>query len=344
MRVRVRKRKRLILAALAALAVFSFLAGVAIGPVRIPVRESWALIWGGSNSPADGPRPTVALILREIRLPRVLLGFLVGAALALSGGVMQGLFRNPLASPYVLGIASGASAGAAAAIALGWVGPFRLPLGAFLGGALAVLVVYQLARRGGRSTGYSLILAGVALGAMFAALTGFLIFLTAGDRRLSEIVFWTMGGLGRARWDYIYFLAPLVVLGAAAVLAFARDLNALALGDDGAFHLGLRPERVRQLLLGLTTALTAGAVAFAGTIGFVGLITPHALRLLLGPDHRTLLPATALAGGTFLVWADAAARTAMSPAELPVGIITALLGAPFFLYLLRRYSRGGEFG
>jgi len=341
-------KPKLILTALAILAVLSILAGVAIGPVYIAPSQIWTLLWRG---PRPGSTPQLglddklaALIIRQIRLPRVLLGFLVGLSLSLSGSVMQGLFRNPLASPYVLGVASGASAGAAAVIALGFSGPVALPLGAFLGGALAVAIVCRLARvEGGRSSDFGLILGGVALGAAFSAITSFLTFLTAGDRRLSEILFWTMGGLGRASWPYLWVMFPIAFFGALFLWAGARELNALALGEEGAFHLGIDPERLKKALLAVATLLTSTAVAFAGTIGFVGLITPHVMRLLLGPDHRTLLPATALAGGVFLVWADAAARTVMRPAELPLGIITALIGAPFFLYLLRTRP-GGKMG
>lgn len=330
--------RKLFFTILAAATAATLIGAVAVGPVSIPLGESLRLLFHPGGSSLHG------LIIHQLRLPRVLLGFLVGLSLALSGGVMQGLFRNPLASPYVLGIASGASSGAAAVIALGFRSPLALPLGAFLGGALAVVLVYRLARtRAGQSTGYGLILAGVALGAAFAAVTSFLIFLTAGDRRLSEILFWTMGGLGRANWRYIWALLPVALFSALLLQATARELNALALGEEGAQHLGIAPEQLKRLLLLITTLLTSTAVAFAGTIGFVGLITPHAVRLILGPDHRALLPATALVGGVFLVWADAAARTVMRPAELPLGIITALIGAPFFLYLLRT-RRGGELG
>lgn len=331
--------QRLLLAILIGLALFSLVSGVTVGSVKISLGESLRLVFApNSGSEVHG------LIIHQLRLPRVLLGFLVGLSLALAGGVMQGLFRNPLASPYLLGIASGASTGAAAAIALGFRGPVALPLGAFLGGALAVSLVYRLAQtRTGRSSTLSLILAGIALGALFSAVTSFLLFITAGDRRLSEILFWTMGSLGRANWRYLWAMLPVAGLGALLLQISARELNALALGEEGARHLGIEPERFKRALLLVTTLLTSTAVAFAGTIGFVGLVTPHAMRLILGPDHRFLLPASALAGGIFLVWADAAARTALSPAELPLGIITALVGGPFFLYLLRTRA-GGEMG
>ncbi|MGQ9476978.1 MAG: FecCD family ABC transporter permease [Candidatus Bipolaricaulia bacterium] len=326
--------KGLIFAILAGLALVSLLSAAAVGPVTIPLGKSLALIFRPDGS-------LQSAIVREIRLPRALLGFAIGLALALAGAVLQGLFRNPLADPYILGIAGGATTGAAIVISLGWSGPLTLPLGAFLGGLLAASLVYRLAKRARGTSPFSLILAGVALGAAFASITSFIIFLTAGDRRLSELLFWGMGSLGRASWPYLWALLPVAFLGMTLLQLRARELNALALGEEGAQHLGLEPEHFKRALLAVTTLLTSTAVAFAGTIGFVGLITPHVMRLILGPDHRFLLPASALAGGIFLVWADAAARTVMRPAELPLGVITALVGAPFFLYLLRTRP-GGE--
>jgi iron complex transport system permease protein len=271
-----------------------------------------------------------------------LLGLLVGSALAVSGAAMQGLFRNPLASPYVLGIASGASTGAALAILFASGSVLILPLGAFVGATAAVLIVYGLARgRDRRTSIFTLILAGVAVGALFSAVTSFLIFLSSGGEKLSDVLFWIMGGLGRANWPSLAILTPIVAVGIAVVFTFARDLNALSLGEEGAHHVGVNPDTLYRWLLGTTTLLTAAAVAMAGTIGFIGLVIPHVMRLLVGPDHRRLLPVSALAGGCFLVWSDMAARTVFAPAELPVGVITAFLGAPFFLYLLK--TRGARF-
>ncbi len=328
-------KARLLLLVLSLGTVLTVVGAISVGPVRIPMGEVMAVL----VRPQEGELHST--IVHRIRLPRVLLGYLVGLSLSLSGAVLQGVFRNPLASPYVLGIASGASTGAAATIALGLAGTISLPFGAFLGGTLAVALVYAVARpKGGSRDRLSLILAGVALGAAFSAVTGFILFVTAGDRRLAEILFWTMGGLGRASWTQIWALFTVAGIAGLGLWSLSRDLNALSLGDEGAFGLGIRPERLKLILLSLTTVLTATAVAFAGTIGFVGLITPHAMRLILGPDHRRLLPASALAGGVFLVWSDAAARTVMRPAELPLGILTALIGAPFFLYLLQRRREG----
>ncbi|MEA3356246.1 MAG: iron chelate uptake ABC transporter family permease subunit [Candidatus Bipolaricaulota bacterium] len=332
--------RREILALLILLALIVVVFAVVVGPVDIPIGETLSYLIGRGGL-VKRAQPTHYLIISDIRLPRVLLGLLVGWSLALAGGTMQGLFKNPLASPYVLGVASGASAGAALVALLRPHGALLLPLGAFVGGALAVTIVYRIAQRHRRGTSiYTLILAGVAVGAMFSALTSFMIFLTSRSQRLTDIIFWTMGGLGRGNWPAVYVLAPIAILSSLVILAFSRDLNALSLGEESAFHLGINPERSNRILLGVSTLLTSAAIAGTGTIGFVGLITPHIMRLILGPDHRWLLPASGVAGGIFLVLADMLARTVVQPAELPVGVITAFVGAPFFLWLLR--TRGGN--
>jgi iron complex transport system permease protein len=311
----------------------TFVAGVVIGAVTIPLPAAVGAMLGVQS---DVVSPMHRLIVMQIRLPRVLLGFLVGAALAVSGTAMQGLFRNPLASPYILGIAAGASTGAALVILSGTRSPFLLPLGAFGGAALAAAIVYWLARgRDRRTSIFTLILGGVAVGALFSAVTSFLIFLGSRGEQLADLLFWIMGGLGRATWLSTYILAPVVGVGTAVVFFFARDLNALSTGEEGAFHLGVNPDALSRWLLLVTTVLTASAVALAGTIGFVGLVIPHVIRLIVGPNHRILIPISAVVGACFLVWADLVARTIVTPAELPVGVITAFLGAPFFLYLLK---------
>ena len=327
-----------VLAFLLALAAAVWVAGVAIGPVTIPLKETLSAILGRTGP--DGARSSAALIIQQVRFPRVILGFLVGGSLAVSGVVMQGLFRNPLGSPYILGVASGASAGAAVSILAGWPAMPWLSISAFLGGLVAVAIVYRLARgRDRRTSIFTLILAGVAVGALFSAVTSLVIFLGSRGEKMSDIVFWTMGNLGRSGWSGLAILAPVFAVGTFAVLLLARDLDALSLGEQGAFHLGIDPQRTARLLLVLSTLLASAAVAMAGTIGFVGLIVPHVLRLILGPNHRTLIPASAIGGGLFLVLADMAARTLMRPVEIPVGILTAFIGAPFFLYLLRSYGR-----
>ena len=326
-----RKSRTWVFVLLIALVLVTLVMGVIVGAVHIPLSETLAYLVGRGD-----PASSHYLIVSQIRFPRVLLGLLVGCGLALSGGAMQGLFRNPLASPYILGIASGASTGAAIVILLNTRGVFFLPLGAFIGGGLVVGIVYRLAQSGRKGTSvYTLILAGVAVGALFSAVTSFLIYLSSGSDRTTDVIFWIMGGLSRANWPSVWVLAPIVLFSSVVILTLSRDLNALAMGEEGAFHLGVDPEKSKRLLLVVSTLLTSSSVAFAGTIGFVGLIIPHIMRLIVGPDHRVLLPAIGMAGSVFLVWADMAARSVLSPAELPVGIITAFLGAPFFLYLLR---------
>ena len=302
----------------------------------------------GAVNQTGAPAAALAVyetIILQFRLPRVIVAALVGCVLAVCGAVMQGVFRNPLADPYLLGIAAGATAGVAAAIVLGWAGvPLVLPAAAFAGGSLAVAIVYTIAtpRGGGTVDNLTLILAGVALAALFSAVTALFLAL-AGERERSGIVFWVMGGLAGADWRAVGLLLPVALLGSGACLLFARELNGLALGDEQALHLGLDARRLKRLLLGVTTLMTGVAVAVSGTIGFVGLIVPHAMRLVIGPDHRWLLPASALSGALFLIVADTGARVVIAPAELPVGIITAVCGGPFFLYLLRR-RRVGQLG
>jgi len=333
MRSKTRRATHWILGGLAVVLVASMGAGIVIGPVVIPLRPIVTTLFGG---PGEGLTAVQEVILWQIRAPRVVLALLVGAGLAVSGAAMQGLFRNPLASPYILGVASGASTGAALVILFASSFAFPLPVGAFVGAAAAVGIVYGLAQSRNRKLSiFTLILAGVAVGSLFSAITSFLLFLSSGGEKLSEVLFWIMGGLGRADWEAIAVLLPIVAACVAIVFFFARDLNALALGEETAQHVGVRPENLYRWLLVVTTLLTAASVAMAGTIGFIGLVIPHIMRLSLGPDHRRLLPASAMAGGCFLIWSDVVARSAFAPAELPVGVITAFLGAPFFLYLLK---------
>lgn len=331
-----KKPGRWVVWALVGLSIASLAGALVVGPVTVPLGDALGSLFGG-----DVANPIHRVIVGQLRAPRALLAFLVGAALAVSGVIMQGLFRNPLASPYILGVASGASTGAALAIVLASSAILYLPLGAFLGASIAVLIVYALARgRRGRTSIFVLILAGVAVGSLFSAITSFLLYLSSGGEKLADVLFWILGGLGRASWSSVLILAPIVAIGLAGALFVARDLNVLALGEEGAGHVGVNSAALTRWLLLLTTVLTAAAVSMAGTIGFIGLVVPHAFRMLVGPDHRRLIPVAALGGGCFLIWADMIARTAFAPAELPVGVITAFLGAPFFLYLLK--TRGAN--
>jgi len=270
-------------------------------------------------------------IVGGLRLPRIVLGATVGFALAAAGTVMQGFFRNPMADPSIIGVSSGASVGAVATIAFPAVVPIGLRPAAFAGALVAAFAVYLVATEDGRTPVATLLLAGVAVQTFLGAITSYL--LVASGESLRQAMFWLMGNLHAATWADVELALPPAVLSVVVLLAYARELNVLLLGEEDAHTLGVAVERTKRLLLALSSVVTAAAVAVAGVIGFVGLIVPHAMRLLVGPDHRILLPTSALAGAAFLVAADTVARS--GAAELPVGIVTAVLGAPFFLYLLR---------
>ncbi|WP_435179572.1 vitamin B12 ABC transporter permease BtuC [Halorussus sp. AFM4] len=274
---------------------------------------------------------TARTIVMTIRLPRIALGAVVGLALATAGVVMQGFFRNPMADPSIIGVSSGAAVGAVATIALPVAVPFSLPTAAFLGAIAAAFGVYLLATEDGRTPVATLLLAGVAVQTFLGAVVSFLLLQTG--ESLEQAVFWLMGHLHLAAWEDVTLVLPVALLGFGVLLAYARDLNVLLLGEEDAHALGVEVERTKRLLLAVASVMTGAAVAVSGVIGFVGLVVPHVMRLLVGPDHRILLPTSALAGASFLVATDTVARS--GPAELPVGIVTAFLGAPFFLYLLR---------
>ena len=277
-------------------------------------------------------------IILDIRLPRIILAGLVGAALAVAGATYQGLFRNPLADPYLLGVASGAGLGATVAtltpFALAGMAFGAVPLFAFIGAIGAVAVVYSLARVGKTLPATTLILAGVALNALLASITSYL--MTISGEQLQGIVFWLLGGLYMTRWPQVWVVFPSVLAGLAVIWIHARPLNVMQLDEEQAQQLGINVERVKLILLAAATLITSSAICFTGLIGFVGILIPHAVRLVWGPDHRFLLPLSTLVGAIFLILADTLARTVIPPTEIPVGIITALCGAPFFLYLLRK--------
>jgi iron complex transport system permease protein len=280
-----------------------------------------------------------------VRVPRALLGFVVGGGLALAGAALQGLFRNPLADPGILGVSSGASLGAVLTIYLGLAARARwtLPVAAFMGAAAdAVLVFAVAARRGrGRTFTETLLLVGVAVGALNMSLTTFLLSVSLDSYAVGrQIVYWLLGGLEGRTWDHLLLGAPAVLAGAVAIAAHARELDALLLGEVAAESLGIDVAAVRLRLVVAAALVVGAAVAVAGPIGFVGLLAPHLVRLAVGPAHRALLPLAFVGGGVFLVVADLLARTALAPAEIPVGAVTAALGAPFFLALLLR--RGAE--
>jgi iron complex transport system permease protein len=276
-------------------------------------------------------------IVWQIRLPRVVAAAIVGAALATAGVLFQGLLRNPMADPYLLGTSSGAALAATIALFMPTaIMPFGfalVPIAAFGGALGAVMLVYNLARVGPRAPITTLLLAGFAVSAMMSAMISFLML--TNQNTLHRVVLWMMGGISTNGWDALKIVVPLIFLGALAALALSSDLNALLLGEDQAASLGVAVERAKIVLIILGALLTGAAVAISGLVGFVGLIVPHVVRLILGPDHRLLLPASFLSGAIFVVLADLLARLVLAPAELPLGVVTAFIGAPFFIYLLR---------
>jgi len=295
------------------------------------------LVDGGIASQRD-------VIILDIRLPRTLLGMLVGAALAVSGVVLQGLFRNPLADPGLVGVSSGA--GLAAVIIIigipiflpgiaGLVGAYALPLAAFVGALATTSLLYRIATRAGRTSVATMLLAGIALGALAGALTGYLTFLS-NDQQLRDLTFWTMGSLGGATMDKVITAAPFIALALATIPWLAERLDALLLGEVEAGHLGVEVQTVKRVAIVMVALSVGASVAAAGPIGFIGIVVPHLLRIAMGPRHRALMIASALLGAILLIAADMAARTLVAPAELPIGIVTALIGAPFFLWLLLR--------
>lgn len=335
-----------LLAGLTALLLLSVTMAVMIGPVAIAPGLVWrvALYQAAPALVAPDWEPFQYNIIWQIRFPRVLLGALVGGGLAVVGATMQALVRNPLADPYLLGVSSGASLGAVAVIVLGvsWLGPFSLAGAAFLGALVAFVAVYALARQGGQLSTGRLILAGVAVAYIFSALTNLVIYNAPTGEQVQSVIFWMLGGLGGARWDYLGLPALALGVGTLYLTAQARALNALSVGEETAATLGIDTGRFRRQIFALTALITGTLVAVSGGIGFVGLMLPHILRLLVGADHRRLLPVAALAGASFLIWVDVLARVLVAPQELPLGIITALLGAPFCLWLMRRGAPGGH--
>lgn len=318
--------------------------------LRILVAGIGRLFGLGRGATGEGttPLPPAETIVLLVRVPRALLAAACGAALALAGATFQAVFRNPLADPYILGASSGAALGAAAAVVFGLPGTvlarLGLPVAAFAGGIGAVAIAYMLARRAGGGTSLSLLLAGVVVGTWTAALLSMLIYFSG--RFLAQIVFWLMGGFGGATWRSLLTSLPYMLAGAGVIFTRAKELNALTMGDDTAMGLGVDAERSRRWLVGGATLLTAACVAVSGPVGFVGLVVPHLARIVVGANHWHLLPAAAGTGAVLMVVADTIARTVLAPSELPVGIVTALVGGPFFMWLLagRRYnaSFGGD--
>jgi len=316
------------------------LVSVGVGSVAIPPGETARIIWSRLVGGSSGAEASHVGIIWNLRLPRIALGALVGAALSLAGVAAQGLLLNPLADPYILGVSSGAALGAAIGILAGWDGALYgmgLPAVAFAGAVATLALVMTLARAGGRIASHNFLLAGVVVGSFLWALITLALAMAGAD--LQRLIFWLMGTLSAKQWVHVALLAPVTFVGAAVLWLMARDLNLLALGDTGAQQLGVAVEQTKLIVILAAALLTAGAVSMSGIIGFVGLVVPHMVRRVVGPDHRVLLPVAALAGAGFLIAADTIVRGVLvrsTLGELPVGVVTALAGAPVFCYLLRR--------
>ena len=336
----------------AAIAIFWLsLVLVAVGIISLGVGASGLSLRDVATTLLAGPEATDlpagdVVIVWQIRMPRMLLGMLIGASLAVAGTVLQGLFRNPLADPALVGVSSGAALGAVTVVVLGpgilvpvlaVTGLLALPLAAFIGGLAATVALYMIATRRGRTSVSTMLLAGIALAALAAAATGLLIYV-ATEQQTREIAFWSLGALSGASWSKLVVAGPIMALVLIAAPFFGRGLNAIVLGEAEAFHLGIDVQLLKRLAVFLVAAATGTAVAVSGVIGFVGIVVPHLVRLLVGADHRVVLPASALFGASFLIACDLVARALFAPTELPVGIVTALIGGPFFLWLLFRHA------
>ena len=326
---------------LLALVLVVALVSLSLGPVDIPISHvAWIVLSSlGFDLPEFGR--TEQLVIEQIRLPRIIVGASVGVALGVAGAAMQGLFRNPMADPGIIGVSAGGALGAVIAIASGMAGLFllALPLFAFVGAMAAALLVYGIAVVGGHFSMATLLLAGVAVNAFLGAIVSAIIILLPDNEALREILFWLAGGLDARSWEHVRIAGPLILVSAALILLMSRDLNLLMLGDDEARSMGVRVGATRIALLATASLATGAAVAVSGTIAFVGLVVPHTLRLMLGPDNRILIPMSALGGAVFVIVADTVARMIIQPAEFRVGILTAFVGAPFFILLLIKNKR-----
>ncbi|WP_050929479.1 FecCD family ABC transporter permease [Aestuariivita boseongensis] len=314
----------------------SALASLGIGASGVSL---WATL--GKLATGDALSLSERVVLMNIRLPRLITGIAVGAALAVSGALMQGLFRNPLADPGIVGVSAGAGLGAVTAIVLGPLlpvtlfGPALLPLAAFIGAWASMLLLYRVATRAGRTSVATMLLAGIALAALAGAISGLMVY-HADDDQLRDLTFWQLGSLTGASWSKIGIVGPVILIAILLAQTLGRGLNGLALGEAAAHHIGIEVQRTKTSAILCVAAATGAAVAISGGIGFIGIVVPHLLRLATGPDHRMLLVNSALLGASLLLLADVISRVVIAPAELPIGIVTAVLGAPVFIWILLR--------
>ncbi|GGD67579.1 corrinoid ABC transporter permease [Paenibacillus nasutitermitis] len=329
------------------LLVASIVVSMSIGSAGLPLRDVWGILvhqlpWMDS---AEGRWDAGDIaIVTQLRLSRILLAVMVGACLSLAGAGFQGVLRNPLADPFTLGVASGCAVGASFLILFGYqtvIGIWSIPLIAFVTGIITLVVVFALSRARGAVNVETLILSGVIVQAFLGAFVTFMVSLSQGV--VNEIMFWLMGSLSGRSWEHVKLIFPFVLIGLPVLIRYAQPLNMFAFGERHAAYMGIEVERTKMIVLIVSTLMTAVAVSISGIVGFVGLVVPHLLRLLIGPDYRILIPLSAVGGGIYLLWADTLARTALSPREISLGVVTALIGAPFFAYLLyrRKVQRGG---
>lgn len=321
---------------------------ISLGSAQLPLSEVWLILMHqlpglGDLIPVSWPESSEQIVMK-IRFPRVILAVLVGACLSLAGAGFQGVLRNPLADPYTMGVASGSAVGAAFLILFGlhisFLGQWSIPVVAFLTGFVSLWIVLRLASTQGKLQTETLLLSGVVVQAFLGSLVSFMVSLS--DKAVNEIVFWLMGSLSFRGWDFTYVLLSYLIVGLMVLVSYARALNLFSLGERQAAHLGVSVDRTKLVVLIVSTLLTAGAVSIAGIVGFVGLVVPHLVRLMVGPDYRLLLPMATICGGIYVLWADTVARMLLSPTEIPLGVVTAFLGAPFFAYLLKQNKRLGR--
>jgi iron complex transport system permease protein len=340
---------QLIAGSAALLGVAAFLS-LAIGSTGITLTALPRVIAAMVTGAADATTAREQLVLLDIRLPRLLLGLFVGSALAVSGAMMQGMFRNPLADPGLVGVSAGAALAAVATIALGnglaapWakaMGVYALPVAAFCGGIATTMILVAIVSRQGQLATSTLLLAGIALGALCTALMGLIAF-ASDDRELRDLTLWMLGSLSGASWPKVVAVLPFALLVVLVLPRLIRALNGLLLGEAEAFHLGIDVERTKRLIVLTTAAAVGAAVAVSGVVGFVGIVVPHLIRMLAGPDHRVVLPASALIGGSLVLIADILARMTLRPAELPLGVVMAIIGAPIFLHMVVRRGMSGS--
>lgn len=346
MYVKIARRRTMFIAIMTITLILSMLIAITLGVANISYKDALGVVFDQLFKEGDAYSSFTVGVVMRLRLPRILLAVLAGVALGATGALMQSILRNPLASPYTLGVSSGSAFGAALAIVLGQAifgprlaqSPWTIVIGAFIFGLLTIFLINIIASIGGSNNASMLILAGVALGYLFSAGVSFIKYIT-NHEQLRELTVWLMGGLYRATWSTVAILTPIVILGMFYLLRLAWDINALAAGEEVAVNLGVNVDELRRKGSVAAALLTSSVVAFTGIIGFIGLVAPHVTRMIIGNDNRYLIVGSGLVGALLLLVADTLARLIISPSELPVGIITSLLGAPFFLYLLIRKRR-----